>query len=140
MTADELEHAAIAVGGSAALVTLLVHEAEVLPAVRQVREARQQSPGRGLGLIEPAGMEEAKGGVGCVRQFVAEDVVGRVPDQAGGDHLAHLAQPLALFRLPHVTCRSGRSRRLALGRLVLRQAAHLVLLAIARKDIGRPIR
>jgi hypothetical protein len=33
MTADEFERAAIAVGGSAALVTLLVHETEVLPAV-----------------------------------------------------------------------------------------------------------
>jgi hypothetical protein len=43
-----------------ALVTLLVYEAEVFPAVH-VQEARQQIPGRSFGLLKPAGMEEAKG-------------------------------------------------------------------------------
>jgi hypothetical protein len=43
----------LALGGSVALVTLLVHETEALPAVGHVREADQQVPGRGFGLIEP---------------------------------------------------------------------------------------
>jgi hypothetical protein len=38
---------------NSALVTLLVHETEVLPAVGHVREADQQVPGCGFDLIEP---------------------------------------------------------------------------------------
>ena len=36
-----------------ALVTLLMHETEILPAAGHVQEANQLVPGRGFGLIEP---------------------------------------------------------------------------------------
>jgi hypothetical protein len=41
------------VGRQSALVTLLAHETEVLPAVGHVRKADQQALGRGFDLIEP---------------------------------------------------------------------------------------
>ena len=56
-----------------ALVTLLVCETEVLPVVGHVRQADQQAPGRGCGLIEPGA-----GAMSC--WSAARRVLGVMPD------------------------------------------------------------
>src|SRR5262245_41186011 len=115
--AHDVAHLPIAVGGLSILPTVLVHDAETVPAVGLVRISHQEIAGGCLGLIELADLDELDHGVGGIGNLI----ILIVPYQSVGN---------GLFGVMDVQATSCGEFNILLC-LVLRQAALLVLLTAA---------
>ena len=138
MLADEVDHLAIAVGRLSAVAARLVHHSEPIPAVVHVGEADQQVACGRLGLVELGGADELHHGIGGGIELVLIGVFLLGHPEARGDLCHQFIDGQAMRRGALMAMRSGAvaprlgvDKAVALGRLVLGEAALLVLVAAA---------
>src|SRR5208337_366053 len=125
---DDLQHTTIAGDGLSVFATLLMNVAEELPSVWDIRIALHEMAGGGLDLLQLAFVDGAKGSVDRLLQVAFPVIQGG--GEVGRDRVADLAQFQALGC---VALGLLGGEPLVLGRLVPRQATHLVFLAASAR-------